>query len=36
MAESPWVALQRQAAIAAVGRAHQVSVNEPLQLLTIN
>ena len=31
MVESPRVAIQRQAAIAAVGRAHQVLVNEPLQ-----
>ncbi len=31
MAESPRVALQRQAAIAGLGQAHQVLVNEPLQ-----
>jgi hypothetical protein len=31
MVESPRVALQRQAAIAAVGRSHQVLVNEQLQ-----
>jgi hypothetical protein len=32
MTESPRVALQRQAAIAGLGQAHQVLVNEPLQL----
>jgi hypothetical protein len=31
MAKSPRAALQRQAAIAAVARAHQVLVNAPLQ-----
>jgi hypothetical protein len=31
MAESPRVAIQRQAAIAAGGRAHQVLVNEQVQ-----
>jgi len=35
MAKSPRAALQRQAAIAAVARAHQVLVNAPLQAPTV-